>query len=182
MTVKNPDGTYRIWMERAGTFRLESQMDSVFAYGDLVNKLGRYEDQDEEKHKKYESPIAQGGSNVSGGQKQRLSIARAIAKKPKVYIFDDSFSALDYKTDVTLRAALKEKTQDSTVIIVAQRISTILHAEQIIVLDDGKIAGIGTHKELLKSCDAYYQIASSQLSEAELARDLNNENDGKEEA
>ena len=136
----------------------------------------------EEKQKKYESPIAQGGSNVSGGQKQRLSIARAIAKKPKVYIFDDSFSALDYKTDVTLRAALKEKTQDSTVIIVAQRISTILHAEQIIVLDDGKIAGIGTHKELLKSCDAYYQIASSQLSEAELARDLNNENDGKEEA
>lgn len=136
----------------------------------------------EEKHKKYESPIAQGGSNVSGGQKQRLSIARAIAKKPKVYIFDDSFSALDYKTDVTLRAALKEKTQDSTVIIVAQRISTILHAEQIIVLDDGKIVGIGTHKELLKSCDAYYQIASSQLSEAELARDLNNENDGKEEA
>ena len=136
----------------------------------------------EEKHKKYESPIAQGGSNVSGGQKQRLSIARAIAKKPKVYIFDDSFSALDYKTDVTLRAALKEKTQDSTVIIVAQRISTILHAEQIIVLDDGKIAGIGTHKELLKSCDAYYQIASSQLSEAELARYLNNENDGKEEA
>ena len=136
----------------------------------------------EEKHKKYESPIAQGGSNVSGGQKQRLSIARAIAKKPKVYIFDDSFSALDYKTDVTLRAALKEKTQDSTVIIVAQRISTILHAEQIIVLDDGKIAGIGTHKELLKSCDAYYQIASSQLSEAELARDLNNENDGMEEA
>ena len=136
----------------------------------------------EEKHKKYESPIAQGGSNVSGGQKQRLSIARAIAKKPKVYIFDDSFSALDYKTDVTLRAALKEKTQDSTVIIVAQRISTILHAEQIIVLDDGKIAGIGTHKELLKSCDAYYQIASSQLSDAELARDLNNENDGKEEA
>ena len=88
----------------------------------------------EEKHKKYESPIAQGGSNVSGGQKQRLSIARAIAKKPKVYIFDDSFSALDYKTDVTLRAALKEKTQDSTVIIVAQRISTILHAEQIIAV------------------------------------------------
>lgn len=136
----------------------------------------------EQKKKKYKSTISQGGSNVSGGQKQRLSIARAIAKHPDVYIFDDSFSALDYKTDVTLRAALKEKTQDSTVIIVAQRISTILHAEQIIVLDDGKIAGIGTHKELLKSCDAYYQIASSQLSEAELARDLNNENDGKEEA
>ena len=136
----------------------------------------------EQKKKKYKSTISQGGSNVSGGQKQRLSIARAIAKHPDIYIFDDSFSALDYKTDVTLRAALKEKTQDSTVIIVAQRISTILHAEQIIVLDDGKIAGIGTHKELLKSCDAYYQIASSQLSEAELARDLNNENDGKEEA
>ena len=136
----------------------------------------------EEKHKKYESPIAQGGSNVSGGQKQRLSIARAIAKKPKVYIFDDSFSALDLKTDAALRKALASKVTDSTVIIVAQRISTILHAEQIIVLDDGKIAGIGTHKELLKSCDAYYQIASSQLSEAELARDLNNENDGKEEA
>ena len=136
----------------------------------------------EQKKKKYKSTISQGGSNVSGGQKQRLSIARAIAKHPDIYIFDDSFSALDYKTDVTLRAALKQKTQDSTVIIVAQRISTILHAEQIIVLDDGKIAGIGTHKELLKSCDAYYQIASSQLSEAELARDLNNENDGKEEA
>ena len=136
----------------------------------------------DQKKKKYKSPISQGGANVSGGQKQRLSIARAIAKHPQVFIFDDSFSALDYKTDVTLRAALKEKTQDSTVIIVAQRISTILHAEQIIVLDDGKIAGIGTHKELLKSCDAYYQIASSQLSEAELARDLNNENDGKEEA
>lgn len=135
-----------------------------------------------QKEKGMKSEIAQGGTNVSGGQKQRLSIARAIAKNPEIYIFDDSFSALDYKTDVTLRAALKEKTQDSTVIIVAQRISTILHAEQIIVLDDGKIAGIGTHKELLKSCDAYYQIASSQLSEAELARDLNNENDGKEEA
>lgn len=122
----------------------------------------------EEKRKKYDSPIAQGGTNVSGGQKQRLSIARAIAKKPDVFIFDDSFSALDYKTDVTLRAALKEKTQDSTVIIVAQRISTILHAEQIIVLDEGRIAGIGTHKELLQNCDAYYQIASSQLSEKEL--------------
>lgn len=122
----------------------------------------------EEKRKKYDSPIAQGGTNVSGGQKQRLSIARAIAKKPDVFIFDDSFSALDYKTDVTLRAALKEKTKDSTVIIVAQRISTILHAEQIIVLDEGRIAGIGTHKELLQNCDAYYQIASSQLSEKEL--------------
>lgn len=122
--------------------------------------------------KKYESAISQGGSNVSGGQKQRLSIARAIAKHPKVYIFDDSFSALDYRTDVKLRNALKEKTADSTVIIVAQRISTILHAEQIIVLDDGVIAGIGTHKELLKNCDAYYQMASSQLSEKELSEDM----------
>ena len=124
------------------------------------------------KKKKYESSISQGGANVSGGQKQRLSIARAIAKHPKVYIFDDSFSALDYKTDVKLRNALKDKTAESTVIIVAQRISTILHAEQIIVLDDGKIAGIGTHKELLKSCDEYYQIASSQLSEKELEEDM----------
>lgn len=126
----------------------------------------------ESKHKKYESSISQGGSNVSGGQKQRLSIARAIARHPKIYIFDDSFSALDYKTDVKLRNALKEKTAESTVIIVAQRISTILHAEQIIVLDDGMIAGIGTHKELLKNCDAYYQIASSQLSEKELSEDM----------
>ena len=124
------------------------------------------------KKKKYESAISQGGSNVSGGQKQRLSIARAIAKHPKIYIFDDSFSALDYRTDVKLRNALKEKTADSTVIIVAQRISTILHAEQIIVLDDGVIAGIGTHKELLKNCDAYYQMASSQLSEKELSEDM----------
>ena len=127
----------------------------------------------EEKSKRYDSRISQGGGNVSGGQKQRLSIARAIAKNPKIFIFDDSFSALDYKTDVTLRKALKEHTVDSTVIIVAQRISTILHAEQIIVLDEGKVAGIGTHKELLKNCEVYYQIAASQLSEAELKRDLN---------
>ena len=125
-----------------------------------------------EKRKGYDSPISQGGSNVSGGQKQRLSIARAIAKHPDIYIFDDSFSALDYKTDVTLRNALKKKTAESTVMIVAQRISTILHAEQIIVLDDGKVAGIGTHKELLKTCDAYYQIAASQLSEKELENDM----------
>lgn len=122
----------------------------------------------EEKSKKYDSSIAQGGSNVSGGQKQRLSIARAIAKHPDVFIFDDSFSALDYKTDVTLRRALKEKTADSTVLIVAQRISTILHAERIIVLDDGMVAGIGTHQELLKNCEVYQQIAASQLSEEEL--------------
>jgi ATP-binding cassette subfamily B protein len=122
----------------------------------------------EGKPKKYESPISQGGNNVSGGQKQRLSIARAIAKHPDVFIFDDSFSALDYKTDIALRKALKEKTADSTVLIVAQRISTILHAEQIIVLDDGEIAGIGTHQELLKNCGVYRQIAESQLSEEEI--------------
>ena len=126
----------------------------------------------EQKQKRYHSPIAQGGSNVSGGQKQRLSIARAVAKHPDIYIFDDSFSALDYKTDVKLRNALKAKTKDSTVMIVAQRISTILHAEQIIVLDDGKIVGKGTHKELLKNCEEYYQIASSQLSEKELEDDM----------
>lgn len=122
----------------------------------------------EEKEEQYDSPIAQGGTNVSGGQKQRLSIARAIAGKPEIYIFDDSFSALDYKTDAALRKALKEETADATTIIVAQRISTILHAEQIIVLDEGRIAGIGTHKELLKSCEVYHQIAASQLSKEEL--------------
>ena len=118
---------------------------------------------------RFESSISQGGANVSGGQKQRLSIARAVAKHPDVFIFDDSFSALDYKTDVTLRKALKEKTEDSTVLIVAQRISTILHAEQIIVLDDGEVAGIGTHRDLLRDCEVYRQIAESQLSEQELA-------------
>ena len=122
----------------------------------------------ETKKEQYESSIAQGGTNVSGGQKQRLSIARAIAKHPDIFIFDDSFSALDYKTDVALRRALKKQTADSTVLIVAQRISTILHAEQIIVLDDGEVAGIGTHQELLSNCEVYRQIAESQLSEEEL--------------
>ena len=122
----------------------------------------------EAKEKKYDSEIAQGGSNVSGGQKQRLAIARAVAKDPKIFIFDDSFSALDLKTDAALRKALAENVKDSTVIIVAQRISTILHAEQILVLDDGKIVGKGTHGELLASCDVYQQIAKSQLSAKEL--------------
>ncbi|HKL98538.1 MAG TPA: ABC transporter ATP-binding protein [Mobilitalea sp.] len=117
----------------------------------------------------YDSPISQGGTNVSGGQKQRLSIARAIAKDPEIYIFDDSFSALDYKTDATLRKTLKEELSDSTVIIVAQRISTIISAEQILVLDEGRIVGKGTHKELLKDCEVYRQIAASQLSKEELA-------------
>jgi ATP-binding cassette subfamily B protein len=116
----------------------------------------------------FETEISQGGTNVSGGQKQRLAIARAIAKDPGIYIFDDSFSALDFKTDATLRKALKKETSDSTVFIVAQRISTILHAEQIIVLDEGQIVGIGNHKELLNNCEVYKQIALSQLSKEEL--------------
>lgn len=122
----------------------------------------------ESKPDRYQTPIAQGGTNVSGGQKQRLSIARAISKNPKIYLFDDSFSALDYKTDAALRRALSECVHDATTIIVAQRISTILHAEQIIVLDEGKVAGIGTHEELMKTCATYQEIARSQLSEKEL--------------
>lgn len=114
--------------------------------------------------------VAQGGTNVSGGQKQRLSIARALVKKPKIYIFDDSFSALDFKTDKALRAALKENVGDSTILIVAQRINTIMDADQILVLDDGKLAGKGTHDELMESCDVYKEIALSQLSEEELER------------
>ena len=122
----------------------------------------------EEKPNRYHSEISQGGTNVSGGQKQRLSIARAIAKHPKVLIFDDSFSALDYKTDAALRRALAEKTADAAVIIVAQRINTILHADQILVLEEGRIVGKGTHRELLETCEAYQEIANSQLSEEEL--------------
>ena len=122
------------------------------------------------KPEKYKSPISQGGSNVSGGPKH-----------PQVFIFDDSFSALDYKTDVTLRRALAEKTSGSTVLIVAQRISTILHAEQIIVLDEGKVAGKGTHAELLKNCPVYREIAESQLSRKELEAALNEQTDGKED-
>ena len=133
----------------------------------------------EAKPEGYQSPIAQGGSNVSGGQKQRLSIARAIAKNPKVYLFDDSFSALDYKTDVTLRRALKAQTDNATVIIVAQRISTVLHANQILVLDEGKLVGKGTHAQLMVSCPEYQEIARSQLSQKELALDtLNTEKEG----
>lgn len=125
----------------------------------------------ENKEEAYESPIAQGGTNVSGGQKQRLSIARAIAKSPEIFIFDDSFSALDYKTDVVLRRELKKATKEATTLIVAQRISTILQADKIIVLDLGKVVGMGTHRELLKSCEVYRQIAMSQLSEEELANE-----------
>lgn len=128
----------------------------------------------EEKPEQYDEAISQGGSNVSGGQKQRLSIARAITKDPDIYIFDDSFSALDFKTDATLRKTLHEEITDSTIIIVAQRISTILHAEQIIVLDEGKIVGKGTHAQLLADCEVYRQIASSQLSEKEIEASIAN--------
>ncbi len=159
-----------------------------FAHDDITDEqmkkaaqIAQAEDFILKKEDKYEDAIAQGGSNVSGGQKQRLSIARAIAKNPEIYIFDDSFSALDYKTDVALRRALKEETKDATVIIVAQRISTILHADQIIVLDEGRIAGIGTHEELLKNCEVYYQIASSQLSEQELKNAISNQEEKQQE-
>lgn len=124
----------------------------------------------EGKEDKFDSEISQGGSNVSGGQKQRLSIARALAKNPKILLFDDSFSALDYKTDVTLRKTLREKMQDTTTIIVAQRIATILNADKIIVMNEGKVVGIGKHQELLKTCPTYLEIAESQLSEEELAK------------
>ena len=115
---------------------------------------------------------SQGGTNVSGGQKQRLAIARAVARNAKIYIFDDSFSALDFKTDVAVRKALREDMTDSTVFIVAQRVSTILHADQILVLDEGKIVGKGTHKELMENCPVYEQIARSQLSEKEIAASI----------
>ena len=136
----------------------------------------------EKMEEKYKSPISQGGTNVSGGQKQRISIARAIAKDPEIFVFDDSFSALDFKTDSNLREALKEKTQNKTVIIVAQRISTILNADQIIVLDEGKIVGIGTHETLMKNNETYRQIALSQLSEEEMShRDMSPKGHGEEE-
>ena len=136
----------------------------------------------EGKENKYKDPISQGGSNVSGGQKQRLSIARAIAKDPEIFVFDDSFSALDFKTDLALREALAQKTENKTVIIVAQRISTILNADQIIVLEEGKVVGTGTHEELMKNNETYRQIALSQLSEEELTSNLQEKKkDGKEE-
>jgi ATP-binding cassette subfamily B protein len=122
----------------------------------------------EKMEKQYEGHIAQGGTNISGGQKQRLAIARAIARDPEIYIFDDSFSALDYKTDTTLRHELNKYTKDATKLIVAQRIGTIMHADKIIVLDEGKCVGMGTHDELLKKCDVYKQIALSQLNKEEL--------------
>ena len=117
----------------------------------------------------FDSFIAQGGTNLSGGQKQRLSIARALVRRPEIYLFDDSFSALDFKTDARLRAALKKETHDATVVIVGQRVATIMDADRIIVLDEGKIAGMGTHKELYRSCGIYREIVASQLSEDEIA-------------
>jgi ATP-binding cassette subfamily B protein len=117
----------------------------------------------------YDTLLSEGGLNLSGGQKQRLSIARALVRRPEIYVFDDSFSALDFKTDAKLRAALKEETTNATVIIVAQRVGTVMDANRIIVLDEGKIAGIGNHKELMQNCEVYREIVSSQLSEEELA-------------
>ena len=155
----------------SGTIESNIKYGNKTASEELVETASRVAQATEfidSKPDKYETPIAQGGSNVSGGQKQRLSIARAIAKEPEIYIFDDSFSALDFKTDAKLRKALKEETGDATVLIVAQRISTILHAEQIVVLDEGKVVGIGNHKQLLKNCEVYKEIALSQLSKEEL--------------
>lgn len=143
----------------------ENMADAQIAY---AAEIAQAADFIGEKEEGYDSHIAQGGSNVSGGQKQRLSIARAIAKKPQIYIFDDSFSALDFKTDAAVRRALRKETKDSTLLIVAQRISTIMNAQQIIVLDEGKIVGKGTHRELLENCEVYSQIAASQLSASEL--------------
>lgn len=154
-----------------GTINSNLKFGAEEASAETIEKAARIaqaEEFIETKPLKYETPISQGGSNVSGGQKQRLAIARAIAKEPKIYIFDDSFSALDYKTDVALRKALQKEVGDSTVLIVAQRISTILHADKIIVLDNGKIVGEGTHEELLKSNPVYQEIARSQLSQSEL--------------
>jgi ATP-binding cassette subfamily B protein len=120
----------------------------------------------------FDSIIAQGGTNVSGGQKQRLSIARALVRKPEIYIFDDSFSALDFKTDAKLRTALKRETHDATMLIVAQRVNTVMDADQIIVLDEGHIAGIGTHQELMKTCEVYSEIVSSQLSTEKITEEI----------
>lgn len=143
-----------------GTISIEKVKEAI--------KVAQAQDFVEKMDDKYDSHIAQGGTNVSGGQKQRLAIARAIARDPEIYIFDDSFSALDYKTDAVLRKELKKYTKDATSLIVAQRIGTIMNADKIIVLDEGEVVGIGTHKELLKSCEVYKQIALSQLSEEEL--------------
>lgn len=157
-----------------GTIDSNIKFGAQDASDDMIKRAARIAQAEEfidSKPEGYAEHISQGGTNVSGGQKQRLSIARAIAKNPDIYVFDDSFSALDYKTDAALRKAIKEEIADSTVIIVAQRISTIMHAEQILVLDEGRIVGKGTHQELLKNCEVYQQIAASQLSKEELANE-----------
>lgn len=147
-------------------FGKKSANDSEVEYS---AKISQAYDFISHKPKKFDEIISEGGTNVSGGQKQRLSISRAVVRKPEIYIFDDSFSALDFKTDASLRAKLKDETKESVVLIVAQRIGTIMDADKIIVLNEGKIVGIGTHKELLKSCSIYHEIASSQLTKEELA-------------
>ena len=146
----------------------DASEDDIAAAAEIAQAAGFIS----EKPEGYDSVISQGGTNVSGGQKQRLSIARAIARKPKIYIFDDSFSALDFKTDTAVRKALAEKTKDAAVIIVAQRVSTILNADQIIVLDEGRMIGRGTHRELVENCEEYRMIARSQLSEDEFNRSI----------
>lgn len=138
------------------------QAADIAQAGDFIDEL----------EKEFDTPMAQGGTNVSGGQKQRLAIARAIIKKPEIYIFDDSFSALDFKTDAALRRALQAEIKEATVLIVAQRISTIMNADKIIVLNEGRMVGIGRHEELIKSCPVYKEIALSQLSEEELESHL----------
>ncbi len=154
-------------------------IDSNISFGDINSteesieaavKIAQSYDFIIKKEDGFNSPISQGGTNVSGGQRQRLAIARAIVRKPEIYVFDDSFSALDFKTDKALRAALAEETDNATVVIVAQRVSTIMEADRIIVIEKGEVAGIGTHKELLKSCDVYREIVSSQMSEEEMNR------------
>ena len=166
VTYKKADDTYSLcyYIDKEGGIGI----DECELFSKAVEELLDAEDFIEEKSEKYDAPIAQGGTNVSGGQKQRLAIARAIAKHPKIFVFDDSFSALDLKTDAKLRKALSNTVQDSTVIIVAQRISTILHADQILVLDEGQIVGKGTHEELMKTCTVYQEIAKSQMSAKEL--------------
>ena len=157
----------------SGTIASNLRMGDENATDEQLRKAAEIAQAEEfisEKPEGINDPIAQGGTNVSGGQKQRLAIARALVKKAPIYIFDDSFSALDFKTDAALRSALAENMKDSTVIIVAQRVGTIMNADRIIVLDDGRIAGVGTHRELLETCEVYNQIARSQLSEEDLKR------------
>ena len=157
----------------SGTIASNLRMGDENATDEQLRKAAEIAQAEEfisEKPEGINDPIAQGGTNVSGGQKQRLAIARALVKKAPIYIFDDSFSALDFKTDAALRSALAENMKDSTVIIVAQRVGTIMNADRIIVLDDGRIAGVGTHRELLETCEVYNQIAKSQLSEEDLKR------------